>query len=221
MKTKDCVIGHIYNKVKLNELFYTEGNRRLKALVECVYCGKIKIIHASILSSAKFTSCRCQNIKHGMSDSLIYGVYHNMKDRCLNPKCELYDRYGGRGISICDEWQVEDGFIAFYDWAINNGYKKGLSLDRVDNDGNYEPNNCQWITVGENTAKANTHNVRRRANKGSYYAYSPEGLYYEFNNANKFSKEHNLHAGCVRSVANKLKKSYKGWTFGFISEKYN
>ena len=63
-----------------------------------------------------------------------------------------YDRYGGRGIKVCDEW--ENDFQAFYNWAMSNGYRDDLTIDRIDNDGDYEPSNCQWITQAENTSKA-------------------------------------------------------------------
>ena len=70
-----------------------------------------------------------------------------MKTRCYNPKFIYYNNYGGRGIKICDEWLNDFG--KFYDWTINNGYKEGLTIDRINNDGNYEPSNCRWITRAE------------------------------------------------------------------------
>ena len=82
--------------------------------------------------------------KHGLSKNPIYDVWHNMKNRCLNPKNKRYDDYGGRGIAICDEWM--DDLIVFVDWCNNNGYEQGLDLDRIDNDGNYEPKNCRFVT---------------------------------------------------------------------------
>ena len=77
-----------------------------------------------------------------------------MKNRCYNPKHKNYLNYNGKGISICDEWKND--FELFYDWSISNGYKKGLSIDRVNNNGNYEPKNCRWVTKREqmwNTSK--------------------------------------------------------------------
>ena len=88
----------------------------------------------------------------GVSSS-IYHSWQNMKQRCLNPKHHKYARYGGRGIKVCDEWLDISGF---YSWAVNNGWKEGLSIDRVDNDGNYCPENCRWISVSENSKNKST-----------------------------------------------------------------
>ena len=72
----------------------------------------------------------------------------NMKARCYNPNATGYEEsYGGRGVRICEEWLND--FMKFYNWALNNGYKDNLSIDRIDNNGNYEPNNCRWSTDKE------------------------------------------------------------------------
>ena len=84
----------------------------------------------------------------------LYKCYHAMKTRCLNSKDRYYARYGGRGITVCKEWLK--GFDYFYDWALQNGYADNLTLDRRNNDGNYEPSNCRWITIQrqmQNTSK--------------------------------------------------------------------
>lgn len=80
---------------------------------------------------------------HGLSNSKIRYIHHNMFNRCNNKNCDKYEYYGGRGITICEEWKDLE---CFADWCINNGYKEGLQLDRINNDGNYEPNNCRFVT---------------------------------------------------------------------------
>lgn len=88
---------------------------------------------------------------HGLSKHKIYKTLQRMKGRCYNPRDKRYPEWGGRGITICDEWLDKDtGFLEFYNWSLDNGYEEHLSIDRYpDNDGNYEPSNCRWATGKE------------------------------------------------------------------------
>ncbi len=95
-----------------------------------------------------------RNYKHGQTGTRLYNVWRSMKERCYSSTYVQYKRYGGRGIKICDEWRND--FQAFKAWAIENGYTEGLTIDRIDNDGDYEPNNCRWVdmkTQARNTSK--------------------------------------------------------------------
>lgn len=87
------------------------------------------------------------NKRHGMAKTRLNNIYHSMKNRCNNPNNYKYKNYGARGIKVCDEWSQD--FANFYNWAISSGYREGLSIDRIDNNGNYEPSNCRWVTQYE------------------------------------------------------------------------
>ena len=88
------------------------------------------------------------NFKHGESKTRLYLIWHHIKDRCLNLNHKFYEYYGGRGITICPEWTND--YIKFRDWALSNGYKENLQINRINNNGNYEPNNCNWVTSADN-----------------------------------------------------------------------
>lgn len=118
-------------------------------------CGEMVVVRQDELKSGHTTSCGCYAIdinrerctKHGLSTSRLYSIWRGMRERCRDT---TYQRYGGRGITVCDEW---NDFKKFYDWSINNGYDSDLTIDCINNDGDYCPENCRWTdytTQGNN-----------------------------------------------------------------------
>lgn len=127
------------------------NNSSGSALWRCICdCNNETIVRTAVLNNGHTASCGCQKLqsrlRHGMNNTPLYSSWECMKARCNNPHNIGYSNYGGRGIQVCDEW---NDFVQFMEWANVNGYKEGLTLDRIDVNGNYEPDNCRWATKQE------------------------------------------------------------------------
>lgn len=119
-------------------------------------CGNITYVTSNNLKG-KTRSCGCylreiagkQTITHGFRKTRLYSIYNSMKQRCNNKNNHAYKNYGGRGIKVCDEWNKPDGLKNFAEWALNNGYSDDLTIDRINVNGDYEPSNCRWVSISE------------------------------------------------------------------------
>jgi hypothetical protein len=118
----------------------TAGNLRSGSALSC---GCIQRESAARL-------CRDRETTHGGSKTRLYKIWANMHYRCATETAPAFKWYGGKGVTVCDAWLT---FAAFRSWALANGYAENLSIDRVDSARGYQPDNCQWITVSENTAR--------------------------------------------------------------------
>lgn len=117
-------------------------------LCRCL-CGRFRKATTGDLLSGNIDKCGW--CTHGKTGTRLYRIWIGFRQRCNNQNNPSYHRYGGRGITVCDEWKND--FSAFRDWALANGYTDNLTIDRKNNDGAYSPENCRWITKSENSKK--------------------------------------------------------------------
>lgn len=186
---------------KFNRLTALErvSNQGQKVMWKCKCdCGNIAYVSASNLTCNRTKSCGClkdekliqRSTTHNQRHTKLYEVWKSIKQRCFNPNNISYKNYGARGITICDDWK--NNFQSFFNWSMQNGYTTNLSIDRIDNNGNYCPENCRW--TDRHTQSNNT-----RSNR-----------YITYNNQTKtladWVKTTNLSYGCVFS------RIQKGWS---------
>lgn len=163
MKTSKVLAGQVFGKLTVLERKWCEKSQRNLWYCSC-QCGNYISVLTSSLLSGRTKSCGCQRKEttamrskaHGLSNSRTYRIWNAMKERCSCPSNGQFKDYGGRGITVCDEWM--NSFQAFVDWAYANGYADNLTIDRIDNNGNYCPDNCRWITSKEQ-------NLNKRTNR--------------------------------------------------------
>lgn len=163
-KIKD-ITGQKFGRLKV--LYFTKNIKTRGAYFMCKCdCGNEIEVKATNLRNGNTKSCGClkrekikapKYKKHGLYGTRLYRIYQGMKNRCYyNGDKYKKHLYQDRNIIVCDEWLGDNGFINFYNWAMENGYNDNLTIDRVNNDGNYEPANCRWATKYEQT-----HNRRK------------------------------------------------------------
>lgn len=143
---------------RLTALEYVPGS---KWLCQCE-CGNQVMVSTGHLVTGHTASCGCLkhekwHLTHGKRKTRLYRIWSGMKNRCTNENTPRYPDWGGRGIKVCDEWLHD--FQAFWDWSMSHGYSDELSIDRIDNDGDYSPDNCRWATPKEQRTNQRTKEV--------------------------------------------------------------
>ncbi len=155
--------GRKYGRILVIAKSHSDSYNRSYWWCECA-CGEYITVRGTHLNSGGIKSCGCLmremvkgsnngNYKHGKRYERIYTTYVHMMGRTTNINDFNFKHYGGRGIKVCNKWKND--FMSFYKWAMLNGYKDDLTIDRIDNNKGYFPVNCQWITHSENVAKRN------------------------------------------------------------------
>lgn len=160
--------GMSFGKLTVIEIDHFQDcpkSRRVYWKCKCE-CGNYKVIRSDSLTSGNTQSCGCYNVTcklkpQSIKKHKLYRIYWRMKSSCYNINNRSYKYYGGRGITVCNEWL--NSYESFYNWSISNGYREGLTIDRIDNNGNYEATNCRWVDM-----KVQNNNKRQRKTANYY-----------------------------------------------------
>jgi hypothetical protein len=169
---KKIKIGDVFGELTVKSFVGKDKNYRNLYLCKCSCITEIIITDNKLLTGTT-KSCGCLKkkrfFKHGMSKTKIYQVWQQMIERCHTETCKNYYKYGAKGITVCEEWKKENGFINFYNWAMGNGYYEGLTIDRKNTYGNYEPNNCRWTTYEEQNTNLRMLKTNKSGYRGCFY----------------------------------------------------
>lgn len=217
--SRDCFQSKrtIHAGQKFNYLTALRKVSKMKWLWKCK-CGREKEIDYGHVKYGKTQSCGCYLNEiittHGLANTRIYTIWENMKQRCLNKKNDSYFKYGERGIKICERWHLFKNFYEdmgeSYTKHVSEYGEKNTSIDRINNDGNYELLNCRWATP-----KEQSNNQRPNKTQRNFKAIDPSGNVYYSNNQSAFAREHGMtQSGLGMSL--RKKRKYKKWVVTLV-----
>lgn len=169
-KFKDLTGQKFGRLTALYRLHNTKGKTKWLCICEC---GNLSEVNYGSLVYGSTKSCGCLHKEgthhtHNKSNTRLHRIWRNIKSRCYNSNKPDYQYYGARGITVCDEWHND--FMSFYNWAVNNGYDDTLTIDRIDVNGYYEPNNCRWVTMKQQSR--NRRNIKQYTINGEQHCLS-------------------------------------------------
>ena len=207
------IVGNVYGSLTVlsdyQRRYYQHGT---KIYFKCrCSCGFEKYYERCSILRRKVTYCEhCR--PRGVRHSRLYHIYYGMLQRCNNPNMNSYRIYGGKGVCVCTEWL--SSYDAFRDWAVSSGYHDGLSIDRIDSNGNYCPENCRWITLSENSGRANIGRQKNKTSLKEVYAILPNGEKEEITNIKKFAEKYGLSKPSVYAALHgRISPTYHGYIF--------
>lgn len=222
MKANEIQMGNKFEKLQVIELPNKKDSKGRPLVVCRCECGNVvEVVKYRLIQKYKpIRSCGCLRVEkvhekkttHGDSGGAIVGkrnrlyrTWSNMKSRCYNPNVRSYADYGAKGIVVCNEWV--NSYETFKERAIANGYKEELTIDRINSNENYCPENCRWITSHDNSVRAHE--------KSCWGKNLKTGEYVEFVNIRNFAKSRDLSYSCIDRVLHGRNKTHKDWIFGY------